>query len=415
MVKHMKNGMHTARMLFGAVFLTVLIGYSAANLALEWESLSEEVTEEVVEEGLTPPEDVLTALDGIVSEELLGRRELVDTYGTIQLLLGKKEDGAFDTVKDKAGFLYSGNFWSGFGPDQKEFAVRVRRLQDMLEKSGTKLAVVIYPRNTPEPEDRCLGIPYDDDLELVENFASWLRYYGVPVLELSNFCELTSMAHEDAFFRTDRHWTPAAAFEGFVRILEFLNGELAAELDPAHTLRDLGSYESKTYPKAMLGSNGRAAGITWAGGAEDFTVIYPREVGHYTLRWGDLHKQKTLEGSFTETLLDIQSLEHPPENIYSGTAESAYLQSGVSAFTSIRNHGTEAAGKLLLIRDSFSTVVGAFLSQSFSQTDMVWNIRIKEAELSALLAENHYDYVLVAISPSNLVENAFPFGTKEAE
>jgi len=410
----MKNGMHMAQMLFGAVFLAVIIGYSAANLVLEWEDLSEAFAEDVAQEGLTDPEEVVAAVDGIVTQELLGRQKLVDAYGTIQLLLGKQEDGAFDNVKDRAGFLYSGNFWRGFGPDQKEFAVRVRRLHDTLQKSGTKLGVVIYPGKTPEAEDRYPGIPYDDSRKLAADFAGWLRYYGVPLLDLSNFRELTGMTQEDTFFRTDHHWTPVAAFAGYVRIVEFLNGELGANLDPAHILRDLDFYQRKTYPNAMLGSNGRAAGAVWAGGAEDFTVLYPREAGSYTLRWGDTHGQKVLEGGFTETLLDLQSLEDPSKNIYSGTAESAYLKRGVSTFTSILNHDAQDAGKLLLIRDSFSTVVGAFLSQSFSQIDMVWNLQIQEEELSALLAENQYDYVLVAIYPSSLLANAFPFGTKEA-
>lgn len=410
----MKNGIRMAQMLFGAVFLIVIIGFSASNLVLEWEDLSEEIAQDVAEEDLTNPEDVLTALDGILSEELLGRQTLVEAYGGMQLLLGKKEDDAFDTVKDKAGFLYSGNFWNGIGLDQKEFAVRVRRLQDHLQKKGTKLGVVIYPRNTPEQENRYDGIPYSDAQERAEDFAGWLRYYGVPTLDLSNLCELTGMAQEDAFFRTDHHWTPMAAFAGYVRIVEFLNRELGANLDSEHLLRNVESYERKTYQNAMLGSLGRATGVTWAEGTEDFTVIYPREEGNYTLRWGDMHKQRTLEGPFTETLLNVQSLEHPSKNIYSGTAESAYLQSGVSTFTSIVNHDAQDAGKLLLIRDSFSTVVGAFLAQSFSQIDMVWNVEIKEEELSQLLEENQYDYVLVAIYPTNLSEDAFPFGMKEA-
>ncbi len=411
----MKKGMYMARTLFAAVFLIFLIGYSAANLLLEWEALSKAVAKDVAKESLTEPEDILASVDVILTEEMLGRQELVDAYGAVQLLLGKQEDDAFDTVKDKAGFLYNGNFWGGIGSDQKELAVRVRRLSDTLKENGTKLAVVIYPESTPNREDRCHGIPYEDNQELIEDFAGWLRYYGVPFLDLSSFCELAGMAHEDAFFRTDHHWTPEAAFEGYVRIVELLNGQLGADLDPAYILRNLESYERKTYKNAMLGSLGRDVGVTWAEGTEDFTVIYPRDEGSYTLRWGDMRGQKSLEGRFTETLLDIQSLENPPKDIYSGTAEAAYLQSGVSTFTSIVNHDAQAAGKLLLIRDSFSTVVGAFLAQSFSQIDMVWNINIKEEELSALLEENHYDCVLVAIYPANLTENAFPFGMKEAE
>ena len=42
----------------------------------------------------------------------------------------------------------------------------------------------------------------------------WLRYYKVPLLDLETLCETNGLTQQEAFFRTDHHWTPRAAFEG---------------------------------------------------------------------------------------------------------------------------------------------------------------------------------------------------------
>lgn len=403
----MKNELQISKIIFSLLFLAVTLGFAASNLMLKWDALSQGIAQN---EDWTDKKACLSAVDGVLREELLGREQMVEVYGGLQRLLGKMEDNAFDTVKDRDGFLYNGNFWSGFGDDQKELAVRVRQLQDTLAQSGTKLGVVIYPKGIPEPEKRCPGIPYADDTEITEDFAGWIRYYGVPLLDLSDFAQQTGRTKAEIFFRTDHHWIPEAAFVGYTKIVEFLNRELGANLDADGRLRDWASYELKTFSNLMLGSRGRATGAVWAEGREDLTVVYPKNQGHYTLTWGNMRKQETLEGTFNQTLLCMEKLEHPSQNIYSGLAEGAYLQSGVSVLTSIVNHEAENAGKILMIRDSFSTPVGAFLAQSFSQVDMVWNLHIEEEELAQLLEENHYDYVLVAVYPSNLVTDAFPFG-----
>ena len=82
-------------------------------------------------------------------------------------------------------------------------------------------------------------------------------------------------------------------------------------------------------------------------------------------------------------------------------------------YVSIENCRTDSERKILLLRDSFSQPVGAFLAQSFKQVDMLWIVDITEDELEAFLEENQYDYVLMALYPENLKSDAFPFEMEE--
>jgi len=415
MVTIMKDNFYVARGIFTVVFMLVIIVYPIANLIQNGEALYQAVYDTYLDqkEETVNLAAYIRAIENVVEEELLFREPLVEAYGMLNMAFGKHEDNSFDTLKGKDGLLYNGNFWAGFGEDQKEFAVRTRRLHDQLAEKGTQVGVVIYPMKVASAENRYYGLPYDDYTEISEEYLRWLRYYKVPALDLSNLCEESGMTIQEAFFGTDHHWTPEAAFEGFVRIIDWMNESFQADLDGDGALRDPNFYVHETYEKVMFGSEGRKTGIHFAGGLEDMTVIYPKAEGDYILKNGELDDYDVHEGSFYEALLDVDGLSLVHEDIYGGHAENIYLHGGVTDYVSIENLQAPSDKKILLIRDSYSTPVGAFLAQPFQQVDMLWFLEISEEELERFLEKNHYDYVLLAIYPTNLVADAFPFGIVE--
>ncbi len=66
-----------------------------------------------------------------------------------------------------------------------------------------------------------------------------------------------------------------------------------------------------------------------------------------------------------------------------------------------------------MLRDSFSSPVGAFLIQACSQLDMLWTQAYESGEIESFLRENQYDYVIVAIYPENLSFFNFPYYESE--
>lgn len=272
------------------------------------------------------------------------------------------------------------------------------------------MGAVIFPMKVPEEKEGYYGLPYNDYTEVAGDFAAWLRYYKVPLLDLETLCETNGLTQQEAFFRTDHHWTPRAAFEGYKNILQWMEQSFGVSLDPDGKLKDLAQYEQVTLPGYMLGSQGRETGLIYAGGTEDYTVIYSKTPGEYSLKRGMTGEYKTYQGSFKDALLDLEENGPGLENVYNGKAERVYLHNGVDEYVSIRNLEMDSGPKILLLRDSYATPVGAFLAQSFSQVDMLWTLQTDEEKLSKFLEENHYDYVLLALYPENLSGQAFPFG-----
>lgn len=401
--------------IFGVLFIVFLFGFSVSNWYLYGGKVEKEIREEA-EQVWRQEEDIggaVAEIEETVNEELLLRYPMVEAYGLLQMAMGKKEENGFDYVKDKRGFLHSGNFWSGFGDEQKELAVRTRRFFDRLEASGIKTGFVLWPMKTAEPQDQYYGIPYNDFTKLSASMAAWLRYYGIPLLDLRNLKEETGMSQEEFFFKTDHHWTPPAAFEGYLRLLDWMEETYGEDFDPTGNLHNRGNYKWDIYEDVMLGSAGRDAGILFSGGLEDYTVVYPREEGEYILKTGRLEDYEIQEGSFQEALLNLDLKPEKYSELYEQKAARTYLGDISDQYVSIENCRTDLDRKILLLRDSFSQPVGAFLAQSFKQVDMLWIVDITEDELEAFLEENQYDYILMALYPENLKSDAFPFEMEE--
>ena len=284
MEEDVKKGKH----IFSVLFIISLFLFSGFNIFFHGPVLLEEIKEN--REGWHI--FILMSFTGIC-EELLFRYPLIEGYGALQVLMGKKEENAFTNLKGKDGMLYGANFWNGFGDDQKELAVRTRRLQDELSARGTKMGAVSFPMKVPEEKEGYYGLPYNDYTEVAGDFAAWLRYYKVPLLDLETLCETNGLTQQEAFFRTDHHWTPRAAFEGYKNILQWMEQSFGVSLDPDGKLKDLAQYEQVTLPGYMLGSQGRETGLIYAGGTEDYTVIYPKS--------NDYLKKSPVYGHFRKT------------------------------------------------------------------------------------------------------------------
>jgi len=401
----MNKGKMVGRSIFTVLFIAGLAVYSAANFWGARDSLAEI--------SASRPEDfaaAVDAIDSVVTEEVLGRYPIVESYGVLQQLMQKRETGNFDLVLDKDGYLHGGNFWVGFEEDPQEMAVRVRRLLDSLEAKGTHAGFVLMPMKTPREEAKFPGVPYNDFTGHAEDMLRWLRYYSVPVLDMREVLDDTSLVYEDIYFRTDHHWSPRAAFYGFCGLTEWMNLRWDARLDEDRYYRNIENYELRMYPAYMLGSQGRDAGQLYAGGLEDFEVLIPKTEGDFFRLHGEREKRlEEEEGGFTATLMDLS----PEGDIYSSRAGRIYLDE-IEAYEHIENRGNPGGPRILLLRDSYASPMAAFLSQICGQLDMLWIREYQSGEVEALLEENDYDFVLIALYPENLTLTNFPYHESEA-
>lgn len=388
------------------LFVALLMGVAFANwrnFYQERESWLEDLENE------TDLAGVVEDTDEYIQDQIFGEYVWIEAYGLIQKILQKHEIDAFDLVIDKAGYLHSGNFYTGFPDDQKKIAINVRRLSDYAAEYGSSFLFAVTPMKTVMGGTDYMGIPYNDFNLAADDVLRYLRYYNVDSLDLRKIIEESGLSYEETYYKTDHHWKTMAAFEGYAAIAGWLEGHEVSGLYRAEETTDLASYQAVNYAKLMFGSQGRESGMIYAGIQEDFEAYFPKEDGDYSVKVGNVDDYTVREGKYSDVILRAH-LGEAVENIYEDSCYDLMFLHGLSDYLSITNLDNEDGLKVLLLRDSYSSPIGCFLAQNCGQLDLIYMLGEDREQVLDLIEDNHYDYVIMCIYPENLsLENLLLF------
>lgn len=334
-------------------------------------------------------------------DKLYLKKQMIEGYGIIQKLLMKHEYNDFDTVKDKQGYLYKGNFYNGFGDDQNLLAAEVRKLNDYVEGYGAKFSFVVTPMKTVPHENAYIGIPYSDFTDIVDDLLRSFRYYNVPYLDLGASLKESTLEYEASFYKTEYHWKMAAVFKGYQDIITWMEEQYSIILDAGWHTRNIQNYSIKIYPDLMLGSQGSDVGKIYASGFEDFEIYFPKNNGDYTVEFGSIDEYEIRRGGFDTVLIDKAINEKVLNTDEYSCYDLAFLYGADGSMKIVNNVNTKAP-KILMIGDSNSTPLGCYLAQNFSQVDMLDILNDDKDQILKTIEKNKYDYVIMCIYPENL-------------
>ena len=240
----MKAFLKNPKKMAGLLLLLVWMTFSVYNLSYslpKWKELAQDLADE------TDLIGVVQDVDEFVQEKVVLRQPMVEAYSLMQMALGKREVNNLDRVKDRLGYLHGGNFYVGFGDDQRKIAINFRLLMDYAAQCGTQTGVVITPMKVAPEDARYAGLPYNSFYPEAETLLAWLRHYNVSCLDLRDLPEWSGLGYEGSFYKTDRHWTTPAAFAGYCRILDWLEQTQGLVLDPGGITRNPDNYTVQNY------------------------------------------------------------------------------------------------------------------------------------------------------------------------
>ena len=336
-----------------------------------------------------------------------------ESYGAINLLVGKNEENNFKYVRDKNGFLYSGNFWNTSVTTAKTYAQRIRRMQDFLENRGkdTKVVVLPYPTQYNKKwSDGYYGMVYTDYTEFYDEFMSWLRYYNIKYIDYTKIYEDENKTASDLFYKTDHHWHIPAAFEAFLIMTRYLNEEFDENLDEYYL--DENNYIYEYYAEAFIGSQGRETGIAYSG-LDDYTMIIPKfKTNYYREAISTKRVTTHAKGSITDTL--IKRSYYYKDDYYLKDLNNNYLD-GVVYDDKITNLNNPDGLNCLFIRDSYASPVATFFSSYCSQMELLWAVNMESDVAERIVANGDYDYIFVAMEIDSIASDAFNFFASEKE
>lgn len=400
--------------IFAVLFLLVVFGYSGINAWYGGETWIASV-EDSLAEGIeleTAPQTVsktVTALDNSIIGSMYGRMEFIETYSYIQVLLDKREFNNFSYIKDEDGYLHYASFFREDTNDIAEYARRLKRLQDWVEPNGTKVLFFVTPGKYVRDETNFrTGMPVNNPDTIVDEMLFYLNRYGVETVDCRKYIPNDEMSIQDAFFKTDHHWTIPAAFTATQVLVEQMNEKFDAGLDPDGFYMDPAQYERVTYRRGMLGSMGRKTGANFSG-LEDFEALWPKYENKYDRHcMGVTDVTQHFRGDTTESLMDMDVLlEH--KDIYSDSQYSLYLN-GLRPYEHIVNEDNPDGCRIFAIRDSYFSPMMVFLAPMCGQIDAIWSLEESHVlDIESYVKENEFDYIIMEIYPYNINEDAFNF------
>ena len=322
-----------------------------------------------------------------------------EAYVKIYNALGKNEMDGFTYVRDKNGKLYQGDFYSTSKLPPKEYVLRIKRLQMAAAEKGSKVVVLLYPTQYNEKwSNGYYGMPYSDNNAIIEEFASYLRYFDIDHIDYTQTFLDRDMKVTDVFYKTDHNWRVEVAFDGFGQMVNYLNEKFDAKLDTYYT--DINNYNVETYENSFVGSQGREAGVYYVG-LDDFTFITPKFETDYLYRFErENGEEQELTGPMEGTLITKSYLDE--EDYYKKDMYSSYL-GGICLTDYIENKMNKDGLKVLFLRDSYSSPLATFFSSYCSNVDMMWAAKTEAETIENAVEENNYDYIFVGLAVDSYI------------
>lgn len=335
----------------------------------------------------------------------------LETYGLIQNLLMKNEVGNFSVVKDTTGQLHYTYFTNGTN-DVSQLAARMGRLNQVVKESGAELIYLMTPdKYEPGITQFSRGMPYNYANETADNFLALLSKYQVDFIDYRDLAKRDGLRMADIFYRTDHHWKIETTFWAYTQLVEelearygwlFLNKEFVTNLD---------HFNQLVYEEAYLGSMGRNVGYVYAGGVEDFTLIYPKfETDFHIYEEAAQGDAIQRQGRFEDSILN-PAIIRDSQNVYDVRYDKYFTyMDGNPGIVQITNLSDEAAHepRVLFIKDSMIVPVASFFSLGTEST-MLIDPRYYGGSIEEVVETGDFDYVFVTFTPQNLTEEFFPF------
>lgn len=393
-----KNKNLAVRLLAIAFFVFIVV-FACLNLSLAAKPVARFLTKETDFPGF-----VTEIQDAYTSEEWKGNNFFVSFNGLFARLTGQRicndvvlmENGMLTETLEKV--------------NMEPMATAITEFSGYLEKTEGIPFLYVQAPYKEDAEDALLPVGIDSYAnENADELLAALNSGGVKNLDLRPYLSETVELIEENYFVTDHHWNYYGAFTAFQKIAE-KTAELFPEKRMDLSCTQLENWSSNTLEDWFLGSRGKRVGA-WYVGTDDLTWLVP---DFETRMSCAIPKYRSLySGSFSDANLRTQYITE--KKYFKYNAYCLYI-GGDYPLVQHRNLSAGSDLKVLLIKDSYSLPVQAFLSTLFQELDVLDPRHYTECSIAEYVQRTKPDLVLMLTNPSMFGTTAYrKFGIEEVE
>lgn len=289
-------------------------------------------------------------------------------------------------------------------------AKTLAEFSDFLENGGIEFLYVQAPHKTDlSGENMPVGLVNTSN-ENADAFLKNLSEKGVETLDLRPILAPDAETAKKYFYNTDHHWNNDGAFLAYGEILSALNEKFPeANIDMSYA--DESNWETTVYEDRFLGSLGKRVGI-YFGGVDDYKLYTPK---FETDMYFSVNQKRTIfqKGDFvTANVLKDKYLTNTPDYF----AENTYCTyiGGDYPLVQHRNSLVKNGLKVLIIKDSFTLPIQAFLSTAVQEIDVLDPRHFKNISIAEYAELTQPDIVIMMTNPSVMTDSKYYNGINVA-
>lgn len=304
-----------------------------------------------------------------------------------------------DVVKLDNGHLTS------YGTEKQEIDSAYNAMKKIYDRQldhDGMLLVVLTPSQISKYEDFSpAGYNKDFSNENLDSFSEKLVKNGIPVLDLREKMNEQQISYDEAFYKTDHHWTAEMGFWAYAEILKKLS-EMGEIRDVDSFYIDADNYEFKLYEDSFLGSSGKRTGKYFAG-TDDFRVIVPKFDHNISVSIPTQDFEQTGRYENVSYRYDMEAMDKMlKKNDYYNINPYGLYGHGDTDLTHWRNPQAPEEASFMLIGDSFGNVPFSLMSLYAQKCDEL-DMRHFQGAFADVYAEAHPDIVIVTVTPTGIL------------
>lgn len=299
-----------------------------------------------------------TDFEEYASDQIVGRNFFIRLRSGFSLLLGSRESQNVFYAKD--GYLME----RMETVDEAALLKTIQTICSFSQKTGVPSVLALAPNAVSIHKDLLPAFAVTEDQDY------WMDWISSQLTDSVSFCDLSAplsemaAAGEQVYYRTDHHWTSAAAYRALSTVADALG------ITPSVTYTPL--LVCDTFSGSLTAKSGYGARVY----DEIFVYAPETETPYIVTDHTALTKSTTIYS--TEALSGID-----PYTVFLG---------GNASYLTIQTANTDG-GRLLVFKDSYFNCFLPFLIAEYAEIDVI-DPRYYYDDIQMLLYEKDYDAIL---------------------
>lgn len=342
----------------------------------------------------------IKALDGYIAENGWLADELGEINSTMQYCIGKKmiATGSTQMVTLNTGHLY----------DLQKYVPMDGAVSDitaMSEICGDIPFLFVYEHPTLYDEAAQMPSDYaclDESTKMADDLIAGLDAAGIRYMDSREVLTNSGMQLTEYLMYTDQHWSTRAAIEMASHIATEVTEMTGVALDTSRIAPE--QLNTRVYEKLFLGKYGQRIGTSNID-PDDITIYWPTyetNIHRYSVKTTVIMDET---GPFYDSVIRWQYLEPDEGKTWN---IRGYCDYGLVDNYDLFENPDGADVTILLLKDSYSAPIGAFLSLMAKNVVSV-DLRRSDMTLSEIIEKYHPDVVVNAYSLQMLKQEKYAF------